>query len=115
MCSIQDLIPRLACQGRIQRSHVLSGKQEVTHNQLYDFIQPERHDIQGGHEDKHMKVGHKLWELGVLELTDVSCKGVEVLGQRYMKEKSLKENSPVCSTQGVGFQQGKDSCQQEVW
>ena len=31
MFSIQDLIPRLACQGRIQRSHVLSGEQEVTH------------------------------------------------------------------------------------
>ena len=81
MFSIQDLIPRLACQGRIQRSHVLSGEQEVT-QQLHVVIQPERHDIQGRHEYKHMKVGHKLWELGVLELTDVSCKGVEVLGQR---------------------------------
>ena len=49
-------------------------------NQLRDFVQPERHDVQGGHEHKHVKVGHKLWELGVLELTDVSCKGVEVLG-----------------------------------
>lgn len=80
MCSIQDLIPRLACQGRIQRSHVLSGEQKLTH-QLNDFVLPERHDIQGGHEYKHVKVGHKLWELGVLELTDVSRKGVEVLGQ----------------------------------
>ena len=26
-----------------------------------------------------MEVGHKLWELGVLELTDVSRKGIEVL------------------------------------
>ena len=47
------------------------------------FYQPERHDVQGGHENQHMKVGHKLRELRVLELTDVSCKGVEVLGQRY--------------------------------
>ena len=80
---------------------------------LHDFVQPERHDVQGGHEHKHVKVGHKLWELGVLELTDVSCKGVEVLGAK-MCICSLKDRSPVCSTLGDGFQQGKDSCQQEV-
>ena len=46
---------------------------------FHSFVQPERHDIQCGHEHQHMEVRHKLWELGVLELTDVSRKGIEVL------------------------------------
>ena len=40
---------------------------------------PEWHYVKGGHENENMKVRDKFWELIVLELTDISCKGVEVL------------------------------------
>ena len=78
----------------------------------YVGCKPQRHDIQGGHENEHMKVGDKLWELWILELTDVSCKGVKVL-DKDVKQVKRETRSPVCWIQGAGFQQGKDSCQQE--
>ena len=40
---------------------------------------PEWHYVKGGHENENMKVRDKFWELIVLELTDISCEGVEVL------------------------------------
>ena len=40
---------------------------------------PERHDVQGGHEDEHVKVCDGVKELGGPELGDVAGKRVEVL------------------------------------
>ena len=40
---------------------------------------PERHDVQGGHEDEHVKVCDGVKELGRPELGDVAGKRVEVL------------------------------------
>ena len=54
----------------------------IVRNMSQILFKPERHDIKGGHEDKHMKVRDKLWELRILELTDVSCKGIEVLAKQ---------------------------------
>ena len=59
----------------------------IVRNMSQILFKPERHDIKGGHEDKHMKVRDKFWELRILELTDVSCKGIEVLArQNFIKK-----------------------------